>query len=67
MRLSISATLKAGSMANFVRLGLNLSSTLKAQAWLGLNFWGLFPPLMDGFEKKLITMHANGTWQLLTC
>ena len=32
-------------MANYVRLGLDPTSTLKAQAQLGLKNFGLVPPL----------------------
>ena len=53
IKLSIRHRLKVGSKANFIRLSLNLSSTLKTQAWLGLdNFW-LVPPL-DHSRCKII-------------
>ena len=44
MRISVSTRLEAGSMANFVSLGLDPSSTLKVQAQFGLKNFGLVPP-----------------------
>ena len=45
-RRSNETRLQACLMANFVTLGLDLSSTLKAQAQHRLKNFGLFPPLI---------------------
>ena len=60
MKQSVRPWLKIGSMASYVQLGLDTSSTLKAQARLRLENFGLIPPLYRTLgESKLIgpTLH----------
>ena len=55
MKLSIWQRLEGGSMVNYVRLGLDPSSTLKAQACLGLDNFGLVPPLVYTIHQLQVT------------
>ena len=45
MKLRIRPRLKVGSMASYVRLGLDPRSALKDKARLGIKIYGLIPSL----------------------
>ena len=61
MKLSIRHRLKLGSNANYVRLGFDLSSTLKAQNGLRLDNFRLVPPLTGSARKVSHLVRAKSS------